>query len=448
MSVPSNLPIKHSHAHVQTVTYNTERRHVGDKCEKITATAAVVTEGKAKSRLNLLKSNAEDLRFNVACKRAADMTGLNKLTYIFTHVKMSVNGEDIYINKRSVANRLGLTIDQVKRVAAANDIAKFEAMAEKRKEIYEFFHRFRGRMLDSRNSTDRMYFVLKRVFWRGNTAAWNSRCYRGLKKRDIRLKVFSQYEFIKMDNYNGKPQIFKVDRNKFMVGTVKKPETNLQGYIPLDDNVIFVSLYPGHSYYTSKWDNYIRIDHLGPSDPLHFYKQIAPRTMKGWYNYSGTNYFYKNGTSRFKNLQDVTPPVAAAFNPWTHARQSAPPPPPPPQKRKSQIRKEKWQDFVNTHRKNIVRDNGTDAYAKLKRVILDGQPTYETVLFGSHRTSFTRAEINKANRELSRIAHPDRNRERAREAEVMFKVVTEAKSQLEAKLERREAKPKRKGVSA
>jgi hypothetical protein len=95
---------------------------------------------------------------------------------------------------------------------------------------------------------------------------------------------------------------------------------------------------------------------------------------------------------------------------------------------------EKWQHFLNTHRKNIVPENGTDAYAKLKGVILNGEPTPETVIFGSHRIKFTRAELNSAYRKLSLAVHPDRNRDRAEEAEAMFKVINEANKLLDNKL--------------
>ncbi len=99
---------------------------------------APVSVGKQRPRAHMLKvQNVVDTRFSVSSALGINVSGFKKILYCFTEVKMQLNGEDIYINKRSAATRLGLSISKVKEIASTNNIERFQHYAKLRARIIE-----------------------------------------------------------------------------------------------------------------------------------------------------------------------------------------------------------------------------------------------------------------------------------------------------------------------
>lgn len=206
----------------------------------------IVGYGKTKLRLNLLQNpdcalDSYTSQFMIACKRSAHLNCFWRFFYSFTHVKMIVEGEEILLNTRSAATRLGLTIEQVKRVAATNNIGKFQTMAQKRLAILKFFKK---RDLDYANETHKIYYV-----WMRYASHHNDQIYHDLERSNI--QTLSQFEFIKLDDYQGKTKIFEINGVKWAVAsfdikvgsTPSKPLVHsytpytFKGYIPIKSNV-------------------------------------------------------------------------------------------------------------------------------------------------------------------------------------------------------------------
>ncbi len=206
----------------------------------------VHSAGKTKSRINLLVDDVADLRFNVACVKASEASIFDKIIYHFTHVKMTVGGKAIYINKNSAAKRLGLTVEQVKGIAGADNLAMLQAMAAKRKEIHDFFDNYYTDNLDITNITHRTYYV----FMKNQECLYskNGEQLDNLRDCRTRLLAFSQFEYHRLSN-NDNLKLFQINGCLFAIAKFDKPTRNdpPNSYLSIEDNFALVHL-------NTKWE--------------------------------------------------------------------------------------------------------------------------------------------------------------------------------------------------
>lgn len=214
----------------------------------------MVRAGMEKSRLNLLGDGVSDTRFNVAGEKVSDANIFRRFIHFFTSVKMSVNGEQVYLNVRSASKRLGITIEQVKQVAASNEISKLTTMAQKRLGILNFLDRYHKHELDYNNVTDRTYYVFMKihhVIFTDDNYVIGSRFDDEQQNKasqallsHTRLNALSQYEFIQLNRVEGDntAKSFQINDCKFVVAKFTKPTTLSDSHIKVDTDFALLNL--------------------------------------------------------------------------------------------------------------------------------------------------------------------------------------------------------------